>query len=69
MVKATRFDEIVRMFARWGFIETPLKASQINQLIDWKWNDDSIYQIGCDCHGGFKFREAIEFYKYDFVTE
>ena len=65
----TRFDEIVTMFAKWGFIETPLTASQIDQLITWNWNDDAIYQIGCDCHSGYRFRYALDHFKYDFITE
>ena len=60
---SNRFTEIVRMFAKWGFTETPLTASEIDQLITWNWNDDAIYQIGCDCYAGYRFREALDYYK------
>ena len=59
----TRFDEILKMFARFGFTETPLKSSEIDQLIAWGWDDDNIYQIGCDCHSGYRFRDALEYYQ------
>ena len=58
----TRFNETLKMFAHFGFIDTPLKASEIDQLISWGWGNDDIYKIGCDCHSGYKFREALEYY-------
>ena len=57
-----RFASIVQMFARFGFTDTPLESSEIDQLITWDWSDDSIYSIGCDCASGFRFREALEYY-------
>ena len=60
--KSERFAEMCRMFARFGFIETPLNASELSQLISWGWDDDAIYSIGCDCASGYRFREALEYY-------
>tara|TARA_Y100000385_G_scaffold86787_1_gene89282 strand:+ start:786 stop:998 length:213 start_codon:yes stop_codon:yes gene_type:complete len=57
-----RFASIVQMFAKYGFIDTPLNASEIDQLIAWGWDDEDIYAIGCDCASGFRFREALEYY-------
>ena len=60
-----RFDEIVKMFAHFGFTETPLKASEIDQLIAWDWDNDAIYEVGCDCLAGLRFREALDGYNTD----
>lgn len=57
-----RFADICRMFARYGFIDTPLTSAEIDQLITWGWSDDDIYEVGCDCAVGVKFRDAIEYY-------
>ena len=57
---SNRFTEIVRMFAKYGFINTPLSSSEIDQLITWGWPDDEIYQIGCDCEAGLSFHEALD---------
>jgi hypothetical protein len=57
-----RFAEMCRMFARYGFVETPLNSMELNQLIAWDWSDDDIYMVGCDCAAGVKFRDAIEYY-------
>jgi len=51
------------MFARFGFVETPLNSMELNQLIAWDWSDDDIYNIGCDCAAGWRFREALEYYE------
>lgn len=60
--ESERFAEMCRMFARFGFTETPLNASELSQLISWDWDDDAIYSIGCDCAAGYRFREALEYY-------
>jgi len=60
--KSERFAEMCRMFARFGFIETPLSASELSQLISWGWDDDAIYSIGCDCASGYRFRDALGYY-------
>jgi len=61
-MEENRFTRIVRMFAFYGFTETPLTAHELYQLIAWDWNDDDIYAIGCDCAAGLRFREALEYY-------
>ena len=61
-MEVNRFTKIVRMFAFYGFTETPLNAREIDQLIAWNWSDDDIYEIGCDCAAGLRFREALEYY-------
>jgi len=58
-----RFDEIAKMFAYFGFIDTPLKSSEIDQLIKMKMDNDAIYEIGCDCLSGFQFCEALKYYQ------
>lgn len=55
-----RLNDIVRMFAKFGFIDTPLKPSDIEKLIAWGWNDVSIYRVGCDCYCGYSFNEALD---------
>ena len=57
-----RFAGICQMFARYGFIDTPLTSAEIDQLITWGWSDADIYEVGCDCAAGVTFRDAIEYY-------
>ena len=57
-----RFDEILKMFARYGFTDAPLTSAEIDQLIAWGWSDDDIYCIGCDCAAGWRFHEALKYY-------
>lgn len=62
---ANQFTEVLKMFAYYGFTETPLKASEIDQMIAWGWDNNSIYEVGCDVMSGLSFREAIEGYDSD----
>lgn len=61
-MEVNRFTQIVRMFAFYGFTETPLKAREIDRLIKLNWSDDDIYAIGCDCAAGLRFNEALMYY-------
>ena len=56
------FTDIIRDFARYGHVETPLTAAQIDRLMALGVARDDIYGIGCDCACGFRFEESLAAY-------
>ena len=54
--------DIIRMFAKYGFTETPLTIAEIEQCIKWGFDEDLIYNLGCDLANGFQWNEIIDIY-------
>jgi hypothetical protein len=61
----TTVTDIIRMFAKFGFTDTPMTVAQIEQCIRWDLTDDDIYGIGCDMASGWRFRDIIDEYYFE----
>ena len=54
--------DVLRDFAFYGHIESPLSVAQIERLIAIGIGRDDIYNIGCDCACGYRFEESLDAY-------
>ena len=58
--KTTAVSEILGDFAFYGHTESPLTVLQIEACLALKISRSDIYDIGCDCASGYRFREALD---------
>ena len=52
--------DILRDFAFFGHVESPLSVAQIERCIALGVSRDDIYAIGCDCACGYRFQESLD---------
>ena len=58
----TTVTDILKDFAFYGHIESPLTVAQIERCLALRIDRDDIYAIGCDCACGYRFCEALNAY-------
>ena len=61
--------DVIRNFAKYGFTETPLTVAQIEHCIESGFDEDMIYNLGCDMAAGWRFNEVIGAYYMDIVEK
>lgn len=59
-----RINAIKDKFYFYGFLKSPLNNTTIKTLIRKKYDNDTIYEIGCDVYCGFNLDDILEKY-YD----
>ena len=52
--------DIIREFAKYGFTDTPLTVSEMDQCIAMDFTIDMVYGIGCDVAAGYRFEDLLE---------
>jgi hypothetical protein len=57
---AMTITDIIREFAKFGFVETPLTIAQMEDLIRHSLPMDEIYSVGCDVANGWNYYEALD---------
>lgn len=59
MFRDTEIEEIKALFARFGFVASPLCDATLNALFSRGLNADEIYSVGCDVYAGFTIEESL----------
>ena len=50
-----KINDIQKMFAYYGFVNSPISRKKISSLIIRGFSKESIYLIGCDIHNGTSY--------------
>jgi hypothetical protein len=61
--------DVIRMFAKFGFTDTPLTCAQIEDCIRMGFDEDMIYGLGCDLAAGWRYNEVIDAYYWDILEK
>ena len=52
--------DIIKEFAKFGFVDTPLSCAQMEDLIRLGLTMDEIYSVGCDVGSGYAYHESVD---------
>ena len=54
--------QIQQMFAKYGFVNTPLTVAEIEQCFKADFEEEEIFWLGCDLAAGYEWDEVIHLY-------